>query len=53
LEEALRYNPSDLTAAEALARQALARGEADKAREYVERIRKFSPYFRLTPSAAS
>jgi spermidine synthase len=50
LKEALRYDPSDSIAAESLARQALRRGEADEAREYVQRIRTFSPYFRLTPS---
>ena len=37
----------------AVRRLALARGEADKAREYIERIRTFSPYFRLTPSETS
>jgi spermidine synthase len=47
LEEASRYNPSDLAVAEALARLALQRGDKDEAHKYLERIRALAPYSRL------
>jgi spermidine synthase len=47
LEEALRYSPSDLAVAEALARLALQRGDKEEAHKYIERIRALAPYSRL------
>ena len=47
LEEALRYNPSDLAVAEALARLALSRGDKDEAHKYIEQVRALAPYSRL------
>lgn len=47
LEEALRYSPSDLAVAEALARLALQRGDKDEAQKYIERVRALAPYSRL------
>ncbi|WP_224366204.1 fused MFS/spermidine synthase [Hyalangium versicolor] len=47
LEEASRYNPSDLAVAEALARLALERGDKDEAHKYIERVRTLAPYSRL------
>lgn len=47
LEEALRYSPSDLAVAEALARLALQRGDKDEAQQYIERVRALAPYSRL------
>ncbi|WP_158501775.1 fused MFS/spermidine synthase [Vitiosangium sp. GDMCC 1.1324] len=48
LEEAVRHNPTDLTATEALARLALQRGDQDEARKYLARLRALAPYSRLT-----
>jgi spermidine synthase len=47
LEEALRHNPTDLAATEALARLALQRGDQDEAHKYFARLRALSPYSRL------
>ncbi|WP_224243803.1 fused MFS/spermidine synthase [Hyalangium gracile] len=47
LEEASRYNPSDLAVAEALARLALQRGDKTEAHKYIERVRTLAPYSRL------
>ncbi|OJT22927.1 hypothetical protein BO221_18680 [Archangium sp. Cb G35] len=47
LEEALRHNPTDLAATEALARLALQRGAHDEAQKYLARLRALSPYSRL------
>lgn len=47
LEEALRYSPSDLAVAEALARLALQRGDKEEAHKYIERVRALAPYSRL------
>ncbi|HYI02111.1 fused MFS/spermidine synthase [Hyalangium sp.] len=47
LEEALRYSPSDLAVAEALARLALQRGDKDEAHKYIQRVRALAPYSRL------
>ena len=47
LEEAVRHNPTDLAATEALARLALQRGDQDEAHKYQARIRALSPYSRL------
>ena len=47
LEAAVRYNPTDLAATEALARLALQSGEQDEARKYLERLRALAPYSRL------
>ncbi|MFY0565660.1 fused MFS/spermidine synthase [Archangium lansingense] len=47
LEAAIRYNPTDLAATEALARLALQNGEQDEARKYLARIRALAPYSRL------
>ncbi len=47
LEEALRYNPSDLAVAEALARLALDRGDKSEAHKYIERVHALAPYSRL------
>jgi spermidine synthase len=48
LEEAVRYNPTDLAATEALARLALQRGDQAEARKYLARLRELAPYSRLT-----
>jgi spermidine synthase len=47
LEEAVRHNPTDIAATEALARLALQRGDQDEAHKYQARIRALSPYSRL------
>jgi spermidine synthase len=47
LEQALHYNPSDLTVTEALARLALERGDKSEAHKYIERVRALAPYSRL------
>jgi spermidine synthase len=47
LLEALRYIPSDLAVAEALARLALQRGDKDEAHKYIVLIRALAPYSRI------